>query len=493
VLPAAEHERRTRLWSALGQAYPVDFQARDPDALRGLDGAIAFGADAGAALAAAGLPGVVVHGAETEEQNRLGIVGLASSGSLDRPLHDARLGDKHAVALAQEAVTSTDGEVLAELDGRPAWLLAGDAAKPLHHVGCAPTELAEAEALRERLAPGRCLALLALVQFLRNLDQGTDSGAVVQAAFLIDDPNLHWRSYGHLHFRKLLARARAHTHAHANGFHLSIAMVPLDGWYANRKVVELFRQNARYMSVCVHGNEHDGPELGRPGTVAEGVALGWLALARVAAFERRTGVAVDRVMVPPHERVSEAMARALAVCGFQALCTTRPYPWAVTSPRLPWLTRPAEAGPLAAWRPVDVVAGGLTVMLRADLALAPREDLVLRAFLGQPLILYGHHDLLRDGPAALTEAAAAIERLGEVRWGSLAQIASASVARTPGANPWTGPADGVSGGSGGGELAPARGQELRPLLRRLAAEGQVRAQAALTRRKDGTQLSKPAG
>ncbi len=490
VFPAAEHERRTRLWSALEQAHPVDFQARNPDALHELDGAIVFAADSGAALAAAGLPGVVVHGTETGEQTAPGAVTLASAAALDRPLHDARLSDKHAVALSQETVSATDGEVLAEFNGRPAWLLAGHAATPLHHVGCAPAELADGEALRERLAPGRCLALLALEQFLRNLAPRTGSQAVPHAAFLIDDPNLHWPSYGHLRFPELLAHARAH------GYHLSIAMVPLDGWYAHPRVAALFRENTGNLSVCVHGNEHDGPELGRPTTVAEGVALGTQALRRVAAFERRTGVAVDRVMVPPHERVSEPMARALAVCGFQALCTTRPYPWAVTSPALPWLTRPADAGPLAAWRPVDVVADDLTVLLRADLALAPREDLVLRAFLGQPLILYGHHDLLRDGPDALGEAAAAIDRLGEVQWCSLAQIARASVARTPGANPWMRPADGGPGGGGGGEfgrgseLVPtARAQALRPLLRRLAAESQVRASTVFTTR--GEQRRRP--
>ena len=245
--------------------------------------------------------------------------------------------------------------------------------------------------------------------------------------------------------------------------------------------MRLFREGAEQLSVCVHGNEHLGPELGRPRSVAEGVALGAQALRRVASFERRTGVSVDRVMVPPHERISEPMARALAVCGFQALCTTRPYPRAVNSPDLPWLTRPSDAGPLAAWEPVDVVAGGLTVLLRADFILTPREELVLRAFLGQPLILYGHHDLLREGPDPLAEAAGAIERLGEVRWCSLAEIASACVARTPGAIPWTRPAGGAP--SGELEQAPPRPRRLRPLLRRVAAEGQVRAQAALNARK----------
>ena len=179
------------------------------------------------------------------------------------------------------------------------------------------------------------------------------------------------------------------------------------------------------------------------------------------------------------------MARALVTCGFQALCTTRPYPWAVTSPSLPWLTRPSDAGPLAAWGPVDVVAGGLTVLLRADLALHPREDLVLRAFLGQPLILYGHHELLRDGPEALTDAAAAIDRLGEVHWCSLSEIAHASA---PGNAPAHTAADSAAAAaaqpaSTATAALPLQPRRLRPVLRRVTAEGKVRVRAVIDSRK----------
>jgi hypothetical protein len=298
----------------------------------------------------------------------------------------------------------------------------------------------------------------------------------LHATFLIDDPNLHWRSYGHLRYPELLRDARAH------GYHLSVAMVPLDGWFAEPRVVRMFREGAARLSVCVHGNEHYGPELGRPRSVPEGIALGRRALARVEHFERRTGVAVDRVMVPPHERISEPMARALVACGFQALCTTRPYPWAVNSPDLPWLTRPADAGPLAAWRAVDVVAGGLPVLLRADFALHPREDLVLRAFLGQPLILYGHHELLRDGPDALARAAAEIGALGEVHWCSLAEIARARVAT--GAPTDTVESDApTSATERDAATVPLQPRRLRPVLRRVAAECEVRLRAVLAGRR----------
>lgn len=504
VLPSAEHARRGRLWSALEQAYAVSFEGRAAEALGELDAVVALRSDAAGQVTRTGLPGLIAHGEETPA--RRGAIELARSPVLACPLRGARLSEAHAVTLPHDLPQATAGEVLATLDGAPAWTLPGEPAAALHHVGCAPAELDEGEALRERLQPGRCLALLALVQFLRNLvagaqasddlgaASGTDcdpgaaprptgaaprpTGAVprptgdppLRAAFVIDDPNLHRPRYGHLRYAELLRDARAH------GYHLSIAMVPLDAWFADPRVARMFREGAERLSVCVHGNNHEGPELSRPDTPEAGVSLARQALRRIAAFERRTAVAVDRVMVPPHEQISEPMARALVACGFQGLCTTRPYPWLATTPQMSWLVRPPEAGPLAGWRPADVVAGGLPVLLRADFALHPREDLVLRAFLGQPLILYGHHELLRGGPAALAAAAAQIDALGEVRWESLGQIAR-GLARGSLSESVTG----SESESAALAAIPSPPRRLRPVVRRLAAESEVRLRALAAR------------
>jgi hypothetical protein len=483
IVPTDEYERRRRLWSALEGAYPVRFEGRERGAVDGLDAIVAIGAgdtanDGGSGSGSgsgdepADIPRLLAEGAELANATATpGALVFSQDAALARPLRGARLGEAYCGATAMPAARERD-VVLATLDGAPVWTRARADARAAQRVACAPTELEEGEALRERLEPGRCLALLALTQFLDDLVCGANADArratrPLRATFLIDDPNLHWPSYGHLRYPELLRSARTH------GYHLAIAMVPLDGWFSDPRVTRMFREGARHLSVCVHGNEHDGPELQRPRSVAEGVALGARALSRAAAFERRTGVAMDRVMVPPHERISEPMARALVSCGFEGLCTTRPYPWAVTSPSRPWLTRPAEAGPLAAWGPVDIVAGGLPILLRADFALHPREDLVLRAFLGQPLVLYGHHDLLRDGPEALAARAAEIERLGEVRWGSLAEITRASVARVAHASS-AAAIEATAPEASTRELAPRR---LRPVLRRVAAEGKIRAQA----------------
>ncbi len=308
---------------------------------------------------------------------------------------------------------------LRELDALVTVGAAPASALPCLHATDIPDELAEGEALRERLRPGRNKALLALARFLAELTADLrPAPPPLHAAFVIDDPNLRRPRYGHIDYAELLGDARAH------GYHVSIAMVPLDGRLAHGdgEATRIFREGRKHLSLCIHGNDHDGPELGRPTREEDARALVAQALRRTAAFEQRTGLNVDRVMVPPHERLSEPVARALRAFGFDALCTTRPYPWVADTPERHWLARPPEVGPLAAWGPVDLVAGGLPVLLRAEFD-HPREDLALRAFLGQPLILYGHHELLAEGPGALAEAAAQIDRLGDVRWCSLGEMA----------------------------------------------------------------------
>ncbi len=50
------------------------------------------------------------------------------------------------------------------------------------------------------------------------------------------------------------------------------------------------------------------------------------------------------------------------------------------------------------------------------------DDLVFRAFLEQPLVLYCHHSDLRDALHPFHAAVARAREIGDVRWGSLASI-----------------------------------------------------------------------
>jgi hypothetical protein len=418
VVPALERSRRERLFDALEAVYPIRFEARTPESLGGIDGLVVFGDPvAGDTVEAHRVPRLVYAGAE-QPGGTLGVE-LGQHAALARALYGARLTERHAAGFTALTARSGD-EVLGRIAGSPGWVLAIDRGIRSHRVAVGPDELGPREALRNRLAPGRCLAILALVQFIRDVTAGRHwEVPAPRAAIVIDDPNLRWPTYGHIDYAALSRSAALH------GYHVAIAMIPLDGRLAHPRAVRLFSEGRTHLSLCIHGNDHDGPELGRPRSLPEAIGPIAHAMRRSRAFERRTGVVVDPVMVAPHEQVSEPAMAALLACGYEAISGARPYNWIRSSPDLPWLTRPAEADALIGWGSAELMPGGFPLLFRMDFE-HPREELVIRAFLGQPVILYGHHDLLESGTDQLEAAAAEVHRLGDVRWSSLAGIARAA-------------------------------------------------------------------
>jgi hypothetical protein len=451
VLPAAEHAARARLFAALERVYGVRFEPRSPGKVDGLDALVCIGE--GAADVQASLPRLVAISAEGEPGRALP-VDYANVAALDGALRGARVHESAVAPIAAVAGAT----VLASIDGAPVWTLAGET----QVVAAAPDELGSEELLRERLLPGRHLALLALAHFLRELTASNKRSrdaerSVLRAAFVLDDPNLHWPTYGHLRYRELLAHAQTHN------YHLAVAMIPLDAWLVHPTTARMFREGRDRLSVLVHGNDHDGGELGRIGSTAEGVALAAQALRRMDRFEARSGVPVARVMVPPHERVTEGALAGLLACGYDAVCTARPFPW-VPADGPSWLIHPPGTDPTACWTPGHSVAGGMPIVMRQDFG-HPHEELILRAFLGQPLVIYGHHTDLAGGLDVLAEAAAAVNRLGDVRWCALDEIARASAPQ---------PRTRVRLPNGA-----RRRPRLRPLARRIATEGRDRLRAVV--------------
>lgn len=418
VHPGAELRRRPRLFAALSQAFPeVRFEAREAGETADLAALIELGGESGARSAtASGLRALAAL--ELERDPGAAVVAeFASSGSFDRRLHGQALPDRHLHGTT--ALTPAGGaEVLARIAEGPLWVREG----LLDVVAVAPSELADAEPLRDRLGGERSIALLPLLELLRELTVETAwRPPPLRAAFLLDDPNLHWPSYGFLSLPHLSSHAAAH------GYHLALAMVPLDARIAHPAAARLLRESAE-ISLCVHGNDHFGGELGRVREQDDALTLAAQSLRRIAAFERRTGLPVSRVMVPPHEECSEPMAAALARTEFAAITMTRPFPW-LSAPPKHWLTASGQSTAVTGWDPADITDSGLPVLLRhpfADAHFSPAE-VALRAYLDQPLILYGHHDDLADGLGVLAERSATVNRLGDVSWGSLGALATANV------------------------------------------------------------------
>ena len=266
-------------------------------------------------------------------------------------------------------------------------------------------ELEDGHSLRAKLGTDGFLPIVALVQFVRRHHPAPWRSSAIEAAFLFDDPNLHATRYGYIDFREL-AEAGSDE-----GFHTAFATIPLDTWFASRRAVRLFQSETSALSLIVHGNDHLKRELGETDPHKLDTLM-QCALDRVGRFERRHGVALERVMAPPHGACSFEAADALRRFGFEALCVSRPYPW---------LSGPPADRPLAGWRPTEVVAGGLPVVPRTPFG-ASERDLCIRAFLRQPIIIYGHHGDVADGLDVLRSMVDIVGSFGVSRWRSVGGI-----------------------------------------------------------------------
>ncbi len=339
----------------------------------------------------------------------LEMVQLGLDADVPIPLRGRSIADQD-VGRA-EPLNPMDGEhVLAHSPRGPVWTVSTAGSVLRTRGAVAPDELAPDERLCDRLVAGRFASLLPLLEFLRSITTTTAFvPAPVRAAFVIDDPNLHASSYGFLRYEALATLGRRH------GFHVALATVPLDSWLARRGPARHFRGAEPPLSLLVHGNDHVRQELAREGTERQVIARMAQAQRRIERLEQRADVTVSRVMAPPHGACSQLTMAALPRVGFEALCISRPYPW---------LDEPPADQPRAGWHAADMVEG-LTVLPRSHLR-SSRENLPFTAYLGRPIILYGHHGDAADGLDVFVEAAEDVNRLGTVSWLPLHAIARTS-------------------------------------------------------------------
>lgn len=407
VRPGAALAARPRLFSALEAAFPVSFRPADsPSAAADAAIVLCEGSSfpTSSELERGGLPVFAVGHRVRGTGAAIEAVQLCDHDAVDRRVRGVKLLDP--LGGPDLGSIGGDEQVLASARSGAAWTVTREE-PPVHRVRSSLPELEPGQVLRGLLAD-RPVALVALVHFLRTLtNAGSFEPPPLRAVLLFDDPNLRWRTYGFIDYARLLA------HADAHGYHASMAMIPLDGRRPHRATADLFRKRGDRLSLVLHGNNHVSRELMRLADETDALGLAAQAVRRVASFESSYRLRVSRVMVPPHGTCSEIAARALGRLGFDALCAAHP---------LPWTEQPPPHRLLAGWDPGEF-AGGCAVIPRIPFA-TPLGELAVRAFLGQPLVLYGHHNDLADGLDLLADTAARVNRLGDVRWTSLGEIAA---------------------------------------------------------------------
>jgi hypothetical protein len=411
VFPERELRLRTRLFGALAQAYPVRFDAIETPDAPGCDAVIAFGTEIADRT---DLPQSFVIAPPSGAAAAPRDVRFGDSAALDARLRGRALSDG---TVTDSALVARSGdEILASVDRDPLWLKRHVRGCSIDTVACGPPDLQDGEVLRDHIDPGRFVRLLPLIHFLREVcAPALWHAPPPRAVFVVDDPNLHRPSYGYLKYPELIEDARACR------YHVAMAMVPLDAWYAHRATVRLFRESSDVVSLCVHGNDHVKHELGTPSSLEAARRIVAQSLRRVEAFEKRTGLPIARVMAPPHEACSAESMQAMLEVGFEAATLTRPYPWMPFGPAYSHYAAP-DGQLLAGWEPAELVCDGFPVLVRRQFE--EHDEIVLRGFLDQPVILYGHVSDFEGGLESLRSAASVINSLPAVEWGSIGELAA---------------------------------------------------------------------
>jgi hypothetical protein len=405
VAPAAEYENRRLLFEMLSNGFPVEFVAYD-ERFQGLQGLIVFAED-GELISAATARGIhcyQVHQREPIAWGPQSKIEFRSSANVPGAFRGAELAD---ASLDEFSPVAPFTETLAEVDGKPVWSLEhlGDCA--CHHVGVDLTRFAEGDFFHAHFRGARWFALLPLLKFVEGLS-GTAGWRKPEprAVFIIDDPNLHYRSYGYIDFAELA------KHAEANNYHATIATVPLDTWYFDREVAELFRNQRRQLSMMMHGVNHVADELARKYTEQQAMALLAAGLRRIDGLESRAGVEVDRIMAAPHGAFAEAIADPMLRLGYEAGCVS-------VGSLVRW--NPEKRWPADLGFPIAQTLGqqGFPVFHRVG---TDETDVRLSAFLGHPVIMATHHQDYVENFSRIEALAKIVNEIAPTRWMSIAEI-----------------------------------------------------------------------
>jgi len=318
-------------------------------------------------------------------------------------LHECDLNQIYPLALSP-------GDSVLALNGKdPVWGYRHEKNSSVDLISGVPDEIGEGGYLFEHLNAKRFAKVLPLFHFLRRVTE--DSGwqyPALRAAIMFDDPNLHWTSYGYVDFEKIASDARK------IGYHVTMAMIPLDSWYAHSSAVRIFHEYQDELSFLIHGNNHLHKELAQEYGEARQVAILAQCLKRIDKLEERTGISISRIMAAPHGACRENMMRSMLHLGFEGACISNGSLWGYNDI--------SGRSPTIGIDMATILAGGFPVIKRFGLSKQAQNEIVLAAFLNQPIIPVGHHEDLSEGIGILSKTAERINRLGNVKWSNIADI-----------------------------------------------------------------------
>ena len=145
------------------------------------------------------------------------------------------------------------------------------------------------------------------------------------ASIIIDDPLLR-PNYGFLNYETLLGLMTKHN------FHAAIAFIPHNYRRNSKRILNLFRDNPNYLSLCYHGNDHTQSEFASRDTDFLNSALA-IAEERMRLQYQSTRLRCDKVMVFPGSDFSTEAMQVLKSRNFFAAVSSAWHP--LGQPSLP--------------------------------------------------------------------------------------------------------------------------------------------------------------
>jgi peptidoglycan/xylan/chitin deacetylase (PgdA/CDA1 family) len=230
------------------------------------------------------------------------------------------------------------------------------------------------------------------------------------ANLTIDDAWLR-EPYGYVNYENLLSEMDRHN------FHTTVAFVPWNYDRSQPAMVSLFRAHEDRFSICIHGDNHDHQEFG---SYAE-TPLNWQvhdikqAVARMAKFHELTHIPYDPVMVFPHSISPEPTFGALKRYNFWATANSLNVPMGSEAP----------SDPDFALRAATLNFANFPSLRRYSAeAPGPPAQLVVDAFLGNPMLFYVHQAFFAPGIDAFDKTADTVNQIEPAtEWRNLGFIA----------------------------------------------------------------------
>lgn len=230
------------------------------------------------------------------------------------------------------------------------------------------------------------------------------------ANFTIDDPWLT-EPYGYLSYRALLQEMEAHN------FHTTIAFIPWNFGRSQAEVVALFRDHSDRFSIAIHGNNHDHKEFDSYATVplADQIADIKQSVARMEKFHTLTDISYDRVMVFPHSVAPEGTFAELKKYNFLATSNADDVPIGSPRPNDPLFYLRSYTADFADFPSLKRYSSEVPL---------PQIVVAINAFLGNPLLFYGHAAMFEAGTDAFDATANTVNSIAPgTEWRSLGYVA----------------------------------------------------------------------